>query len=1026
MEYSWLLITAFLVFIMQAGFLCLETGKIRSKNSINVAAKNISDFIIAVLVYWAFGFALMFGESQNGLWGGSEFFFGDQQSPYQISFFLFQTMFCGTAATLLSGAVAERMSFVGYLTISLVLSAVIYPVVGHWAWSSVYIEGNAGWLQEYGFVDFAGSTIVHSVGGYVALAAIVIIGPRIGRFDNQQAMPVGNNLPMSVLGTLLLWLGWFGFNGGSTLVLNEHVPKIILNTCLAAVAGGLVSSLCHYRARRFFDVGYILNGVIAGLVSITAGCHVMSTQAALVVGLVAGLVLYWGTLWLEKLKIDDALGVVPAHLFAGIWGTFAVAVFGDLSLIGTGLSRAEQVYAQLLGIVSIGVYSLSLSFILLWLINRFIPLRVSREDELQGMNVSEHHASTELIDLLDSMASQQRRGQFSDPVPVEPFTEVGQIASQYNQVIDRVNSEISKRDDAIESFRASEKRKSAILDSSMDSIISIDLEGRIIEFNPAAERTFGYLKEQVINKSFITLFVLPKDQQEVASSLAFKFSSSQGLLRHRRNSITLTRHSAHEFPAEITITGASFGSSMDNEFTLHIRDVTRQLKLRDKLRQLAYSDPLTGLYNRTYLMEALNKIALRKHEGRSQVLLFFMDLDRFKKINDTLGHKAGDELLCEVAKRLVDVTRASDIIARWGGDEFVILFTDSVTIDLAHKKANAILSIMRQPLELDGRVINIPTSIGVAFADVAEIKAEQLIQHADIAMYYAKQRGRDNYQLFEAEMAHKAARSFDYEQEMQKGLNEHQQFSIVYQPKVNAERKLLGLEALMRWNHPQEGNISPSEFIPLAEESDLIIQLGELAIAQVCQQLFVWKKLAYPKIVVSVNISGKHLVSGRLEPFVSKMLQQYQLDGEQLEFEITEGVLLTDIERCIEVMSGLKQLNIQISVDDFGTGYSSLNYLKRLPIDVLKIDRSFVEECASTVEDGQICSTIINLANNLELVTVAEGVETREQLDFLQHHGCYIYQGFYFYRPMSADAITQLLLKQEHLSIAEMALDGNV
>ncbi|WP_432453928.1 ammonium transporter [Agarivorans sp. QJM3NY_29] len=1011
MEYSWLLIASFLVFIMQAGFLCLETGKIRSKNSINVAAKNIADFIIASLIYWIFGFALMFGDTSYGLLGSSEFFFGDTQSPYQISFFLFQTMFCGTAATLLSGAVAERMSFIGYLSISVVLSAVIYPIAGHWAWSSAYIAGNQGWLEQIGFVDFAGSTVVHSVGGYVALAAIIIIGPRLGRFDSNQTMPVGNNLPMSVLGTLLLWLGWFGFNGGSTLIMNEHVPKIILNTCLAAVGGGLVSSLCHYRAQRFFDVGFIMNGVIAGLVSITAGCHVMSSKSAMLIGIVAGLILYFGTIWLEKLKIDDALGVVPAHLFAGIWGTLAVALFGDLQLIGTELSRSQQLFAQLVGVISIGVYSLGLSFILLLLVNRFLPLRVSAKDELQGMNVSEHRASTELIDLLNSMERQQQQGMFSTPVPVEPFTEVGQIANQYNRVIERVSAEINKRDDAINSFKASEKRKSAILDSSMDSIVTVDLSGKIIEFNPAAERTFGFLKPQVVHKNFINLFVLPKNQDEVRKSLAHRFSSSQGLLRHRRNSLTLTRNSDHEFPAEISITGANFNSNTENEFTLHIRDVTRQLKLQDKLRQLAYSDPLTGLYNRTYLMESLVQAAQRHEHQPSQVVLFFMDLDRFKKINDTLGHKAGDQLLCEVAKRLIDVTRTSDVIARWGGDEFVVLFTDSVTMELAHTKANAILSLMRQPVKLDGRVINIATSIGIAQANLTTTSAEQLIQHADIAMYYAKQRGRDNYQVFEAEMASKTARNFDYEQEMKKGLKAGEQFRIVYQPKVTADKQIVGLEALMRWSHPQEGQISPSEFIPLAEDSELVITLGEFAIAKVCQQLQAWRTAGFATVPVSVNISGRHLVSGRLEAYASHALQQHGLDGSALEFEITEGVLLTDIERCIEVMSALKKLNIQISVDDFGTGYSSLNYLKRLPIDVLKIDRSFVDECASTVEDGQICSTIINLANNLDLSTVAEGVETESQLAFLHSHGCDVYQGFYFYHPMPGEELDNLLEK---------------
>lgn len=1001
---------------MQAGFLCLETGKIRSKNSINVAAKNISDFIMAAMIYWLFGFALMFGESVGGFFGSDGFLFGETESGFQISFFLFQLMFCGTAATLLSGAVAERMSFLGYLSVAAVLSAVIYPIPGHWSWASIYSENNLGWLEAQGFVDFAGATVVHSVGGWVALASILIIGPRIGRFDKDNRMPVGSNLPMSALGTLLIWVGWFGFNGGSTLVLNNQVPGIILNTCLAAVWSGMVASSCHFLHRRYIDVSHILNGVIAGLVAVTAGCHAVSPAEAMLIGVTAGVVVYFGTLWIEKLKIDDALGVIPAHLFAGVWGTLAVALFGDLNVLGTGLTRTEQIISQLLGVVSIGVYSFGVSYACLRVINIFLPLRVSRSDELQGMNISEHNATTELIDLLNSMEKQQAEGSFAEPVPVEPFTEVGQIAQQYNRVIHKVTEEITKRDDAIESFRSSEKRKSAILDSSMDSIVTIDLEGRIIEFNPAAERTFGYLKRHVKTKSFIDLFILPENQGDVRESLRHKFSTSEGLLRNRRNAILLCRSSGDQFPAEITITGASFGSALKGEFTLHIRDVTRQVKLQDKLKQLAYSDPLTGLYNRSFLMDSLKRAVERSAHTNESVVLFFMDLDRFKKINDTLGHKAGDGLLCEVANRLIRVTRSDDVIARWGGDEFVVLICGGFSEQLACDKATRILEVMREPLELEGRVINIPTSVGIAMATHGESSAEQMVQHADLAMYAAKQAGRDNYCFFEPEMAKTAARNFDYEQEMKRGLKE-QDFYLVYQPKVTAENELVGLEALLRWQHPKEGLLSPNEFIPLAEESDLIISLGEMVIEETLKRLAQWRERGMALVPVSVNISGRHMISGRLESFVKTSLEAYQIPGELLEVEITEGVLLTDIERCIQVMAALKELQIKISVDDFGTGYSSLNYLKRLPLDVLKIDRSFVDECATTVEDGQICSTIINLANNLELTTVAEGVETQPQLEFLVRHGCGIFQGYYFHKPSSAEQIEGLLAKELEASI---------
>lgn len=1011
MDYTWLLIASMLVFFMQAGFLCLESGQIRSKNSINVAAKNLSDFIIAALIYWAFGFALMFGDSLAGLIGTQDFFVGDQQSAYQISFFIYQMMFCGTAATLVSGAVAERVSFLGYLCIAAILSTFIYPVVGHWSWSSNYQTGNQGWLEQIGFIDFAGSSVVHAVGGSVALAAIIIIGPRIGRFNSDHALPSGSNLPMSVLGVLFIWLGWFGFNAGSTFVMSDQVPLILLNTCLAAIGGGLIASVCHYWQKRYVDVSFMINGVIAGLVAITAGCHAVSPKAAILIGMVAGGIVYLGTLLIAKFKIDDALNVVPAHLFAGIWGTLAVAIFADLSVLATDLTRTQQFIAQLTGVFTIFSYSFGLSFLLLLLVNHFFPLRVNREDEHKGMNVSEHQASTELIDLLSAMNKQEVEGGFSQLVKVEPFTEVGQIASQYNKIIKRVENEISRRDFAIKKFSASEKRKSAILNSSMDSIITINLDGIIIEFNPAAERIFGYSKQLVLNKNFIDLFILESDKSSVRESLSYKFLSATGLVRNHRNSITLRRHLGMEFPAEITITGANFGSALKNEFTLHIRDITRQQKLQEKLSLLAYSDPLTGLYNRTYLIDSLQQAIKINNHGKDDVLLFFMDLDRFKKINDTLGHKAGDGLLCEVATRLISVTRASDIIARWGGDEFVILFTGTINETFIDSKANEILEVMRQPLQLEGRTINIPTSIGISTAQRGITSADELVQQADIAMYYAKHSGRDNYQEFEAQMGHQAARNFDLEQEMHKGLNARKQFYMLYQPKVTADNQLIGLEALIRWQHPTEGLISPCDFIPLAEESDLIIAIGEFVILSVLEQLRAWQQSNYQNVTVSINISGKHLVSGNLVPFISKLLSQFKIDASMLEIEITEGVLLTDIDRCIAVMSDLKSLGIQISVDDFGTGYSSLTYLKRLPIDILKIDKSFVDECATSLEDGQICATIINLAKNLDLFTVAEGVETQQQLDFLVANDCDGYQGYYFHKPSSAECIEKLLHK---------------
>ncbi|MCB5161084.1 ammonium transporter [Marinomonas sp. E8] len=985
-----------------------------------MAAKNISDFILSTTIFWLFGFGVMFGDSVAGVFGRSDFFFDDHHSPGEISFFLFQMMFCGTAATLTSGAVAERMTFAGYLVITLILSALIYPIVGHWAWSGAYgANDSQGWLEARGFIDFAGSTVVHSVGGWVALAAIMIIGPRLGRFEKGIRLPPGNNLPLSALGTLLIWFGWFGFNGGSTLMLTDAVPLILLNTFIAAAWGGIIATAINYLRDGFVDVGFVLNGTIAGLVGITASCHIVSPGSAIMIGAVSGAIVYYGSKLMERWRLDDALDVIPAHLFAGIWGTLSVALFGQADKLNNGLSTLEQFGIQALGVVSIGVYCFVVGYAAMWLLNRVMPLRASREQEEQGLNVAEHKATTELFDLLTSMQYQQNHADFSTPVPEEPFTEVGQIARKYNQVIERVSSEITQRDDALMRFKESEIRKSAILNSSMDCIVTIDRYGSVIEFNLAAERTFGCLKKQVQGEDFITLFIVKKDRQKISESLMSGFSSSNGLILNRRNPFRLQRESNRSFPAEIAITRADKENSADSEYTLHIRDMTREVKMQQRLKSLAYSDPLTGLYNRTYLMDALESALLFATKQKTSVGLLFLDLDNFKIINDTMGHKAGDELLCEVARRLNVVSDDCDVTARWGGDEFVLMMTERITKSRLEQRAQKILEAMRAPVYLNEQYFTIPTSIGVAYTEGQSLDSERLIQQADIAMYWAKEKGRDNAQFFTSDMTNIATQKFGFEKEIKESLA-LEQFFLVYQPKVLKEKhRIIGLEALIRWQHPTKGMISPAEFIPIAEESNLIIHIDEWVLNQTFIQLQAWQDEGRTLVPIAVNISGRHLVSDGLVTYIAKKMDFYGIEGRWLELEITEGVFLHDIERCIEVMAQLKALGIKISIDDFGTGYSSLSYLKRLPLDTLKIDQSFVGECAEHTEDTKICETIIHLAQSLKLRIVAEGVETAPQADMLMSLGCYIFQGYHFYKPMLAKD-TALLLTKDHVVSEEV------
>lgn len=451
---GWVVICTVLVLLMQAGFICLETGLVRAKNSINVALKNISDFCIASLLFWAVGFGLMFGSSDNGIVGASGFFPSVGLNPtandvWMIAFFFFQLAFCSTAVTIFSGAVAERMSFRSFIIASVLLAAIIYPVTGHWAWASLLNSETEGWLETLGFIDFAGSTVVHSVGGWVALAAVLVLGPRLGRFGPEGREIEPHNMPMAALGMFLIFIGWFGFNGGSTLAFDGSVPLVLVNTLLAAAAGGGAAILLTWLKHGRPHPNAVLNGVLAGLVAITASANMVAVADAVLIGAIGGVVCFAATVQLDIWEVDDAVGAVPVHLAAGIWGTIAVSLFADTSFFGDGVARTDQLGVQLLGVAAIGAYAFGVSFSVLAFIDAFVPLRVSSRAEREGLNVSEHGANSALLSLLNVMEDQSRRGDFSNHVPVENFTEAGEIAVRYNKVLDRFTQQVLANDTAI-------------------------------------------------------------------------------------------------------------------------------------------------------------------------------------------------------------------------------------------------------------------------------------------------------------------------------------------------------------------------------------------------------------------------------------------------------------------------------------------------------------------------------------------------------------------------------------------------
>lgn len=400
----WVLIAAFLVFFMNAGFGMLETGFCRQKNAVNVLTKNLIVFALATLAFWFLGFSLMFGANGNGWIGWGSFFLGGAPELYGLgpdglnlskdTFFLFQAAFAGTAATIVSGAVAERIKLVDFLIFSLLLTAIAYPITGHWLWGG-------GWLAELGFHDFAGSTIVHSVGGWAALMGAAFLGPRIGKYSAEgqvNALP-GHNLSIATLGCLILWLGWFGFNPGSQLAADLAVPYIAVTTNLAAAAGGVAATLTSWALSGKPDLSMTINGILAGLVGVTAGCFVVGYAGAFWIGLISGILVVFSVGFFDSIKIDDPVGATSVHLVCGIWGTLAVGLFANPNNFtqgGEGIAGLfyggglGQLGVQIIGILTIGLFTVVVSSIFWLILKSVLGLRVSAEEEMKGLDIGEH------------------------------------------------------------------------------------------------------------------------------------------------------------------------------------------------------------------------------------------------------------------------------------------------------------------------------------------------------------------------------------------------------------------------------------------------------------------------------------------------------------------------------------------------------------------------------------------------------------------------------------------------------------
>nr|WP_024678787.1 EAL domain-containing protein [Pseudomonas syringae] len=538
-----------------------------------------------------------------------------------------------------------------------------------------------------------------------------------------------------------------------------------------------------------------------------------------------------------------------------------------------------------------------------------------------------------------------------------------------------------------------------VFEHSTSAILITDPAGYIVQANEAFTRVSGYEVAQVLDQLPGMLTV--ESEQEAHLRYILRQLNGQGTWE---GEIRLKRRNGEHYPAWVGITAVVDDEGDLASYVCFFSDISERKASEDRIHRLAYYDALTHLPNRTLFQDRLHSALQQAERQQAWVVLMFLDLDRFKPINDSLGHAAGDRMLQEMATRLLACVSADDTVARMGGDEFTLLLQPDLTREAALTRAihvaERILTSLVTPFVLEGREFFVTASIGIALSPQDGSELSKLMKNADTAMYHAKERGKNNFQFYQTDMNATALERLELESDLRHAL-EQQEFTLYYQPQFSGDgKRLTGAEALLRWRHPRRGLVPPNDFIPVLEELGLVVEVGDWVLTEACRQLKHWHqaKVRVPK--VSVNISARQFSDGQLGKRIAHILEQTGLSPACLELELTESILMREVNEAMQILDGLKNLGLSIAVDDFGTGYSSLNYLKQFPIDVLKIDRTFVDGLPSGEQDAQIARAIIAMAHSLNLSVIAEGVETHEQLEFLREHGCDEVQGYLFGRPM--------------------------
>ncbi|MBS4172320.1 EAL domain-containing protein [Bacillus sp. FJAT-49736] len=551
-------------------------------------------------------------------------------------------------------------------------------------------------------------------------------------------------------------------------------------------------------------------------------------------------------------------------------------------------------------------------------------------------------------------------------------------------------------------YSETRQKYQSIIDHNLDAIFSVNENGRIISTNPASLKMIGYSELELMNHSIFELV----DKDGVKEIYRVMSNTLLGEPQETKN-CTFIKKDGVKLHAQLKTVPIMINREVTGIYVI-IRDTTEQWRTNEKMNYMAMHDHLTGLWNRPALLEHLQTEITKSMIKEQEFALIYFDIDRFKYFNDTLGHQAGDELLKQTSDRLLTLNVSHYHVYRLGGDEFVIILPN-MTKKVVERVVGNIISLFHTPFNIHDQDYYLTPSIGISLFPTDGKDAETLIKNADSALIQVKEKGKGHYRFYRSEMNEAFPNYILMEAHLRKAIQKNE-FVMHYQPQVNlVDGKIKSFEALIRWNNRKFGFVSPAQFIPLAEETGLIISIGEWVINTVCEQLSIWRKKGFEDIRVAINISPKQLLDPNLPTIIKKALLFYQLPPSSIEIEVTEGAM-EDTGNALFMLRRLKDMGLIISVDDFGTGYSSLNYLKRFPIDIIKIDQSFVREIQVNEKDAAITKTIINLAHNLGMEVIAEGVEERDQVQFLISAQCLKAQGFYFSRPVSAEEIEKNVL----------------